>query len=283
MKASGWAIVAAVTAGVAADAALAESASMRGRFGRLEVVQAGSEDILRFGSNTVARPFGGELVDTLSIIGRQRVDDSDVFLVRGSRGADCPARYVAITTRTGAEASVSQPFGTCAEITASENQGGRLSVTMPDAAGAAATYVYDSGEMRALTPTTVAQAGTEAAPSTCRLYGAPGTTPEEGKAMLASFERDFPYELRKQGRAEKATLTYEDLQRLVAGMACLSSWPGADPLVPRTARPLFRSKRFGGDAFAALDAMARAPDTSEPMRVALRSFAARMYFHANRG
>lgn len=266
---------------IAATSAIAAPDALKGKFGTLEVVQAGSEEALSFDDQVIGRPFGAELIDTLEIVGRHQVGGDDVYIVRGGRGGDCPSRYVAVTARRGGPPTVSQPFGTCAAILSSRNRGG-LTVTMPDRAGTPVTYAYAGGEMRPNLPVTAGPVAT-AVPQTCRLYGQAGTSPQEGAALIASFERGYPRALRRGGRVDKAGLTREQLQEMVIGMACLATWPGADPLVPETARPLFRNRRYGGDAFAMLDAVARAPDTAEPLRAAVRAFAAKMYYQASIG
>ena len=79
----------------------------------LTVVNAGSDQALRLGETTLSRPFGAQLVDRLTVVGRHALPGSrTLWLVRGDGGAECPARYVVVGTAPGEAPTVGTPFGT---------------------------------------------------------------------------------------------------------------------------------------------------------------------------
>lgn len=252
----------------------------KGRYGTLASTVAGSEVALTFEGATLGRPFGAELVDSITVMAPYRVGERDIYLVRGRRGEECPARYVAVSVdKQGATPVLSSPFGSCNAITAATVVPGVLRITAPDANGAPVTYFVDGDSVREAGIVKPAPAAI-ATGAACRLYRRPqaGATAGEANALLASFRADYPAELRKRRSVEKAALAPAQLQDLVTGLACLSTWPGADPLVADTARPLFASKRYGAQAFAMLDAVGHSRAASEPLRAASRAFASQMYF-----
>lgn len=109
-----------------------------------------------------------------------------------------------------------------------------------------------------------------------RLRGTPAYG--ESDARLAEFDRAYPREWRRRGGIKDVEFTPAELRRAVTGLACLSTWPGADPLVPDAAAALFASRRHGTAAFEQLDGIARGGVVDPNLRAAARAFHAQMRY-----
>ena len=244
----------------------------------LAVVPQGNEQALQYGPTILPRPFGGELVDTLSVIGRYQVGRDTLFLVRGSGGASCPSRYVVVAPSRGSTPLITSPFGTCA-LAEGRVVGGRLIVAMnADAVGGPAIrYAYVGGQMR---PLDAPPPQGNAADTTCRSYRQAGPAGQD--AMLAEFDRTFPDQFRHTSEIKKVAIAPDDLRRLVTGLACFSTWPGADKIVPQAATPLFASKRYGDASFAALETVSQTPGIDAGVVAAVRQFGAEMRYYVGR-
>jgi hypothetical protein len=243
----------------------------------LAVVPQGGEQALQYGPTILPRPFGGELVDTLSIIGRYQVGRDTLFLVRGSGGASCPSRYVVVAPSRGGTPLVTSPFGSCALATGKVVRG-QLIVAMDAniAGGPAIRYTYAGGQMRPLdAPPPQATADT-----TCRSYDSAGPAGQD--TMLAEFDRTFPDQFRHGSQLKKVSIAPDELRRLVTGLACFSTWPGADKIVPHAATPLFASKRYGDASFAALETVSQTPGVDAGVVAAVRQFGAEMRYYVGR-
>ncbi|MBA2934182.1 hypothetical protein HZF05_08720 [Sphingomonas sp. CGMCC 1.13654] len=243
----------------------------------LAVVPQGNEPALQYGPTILPRPFGGELVDTLSIIGRYQTGRDTLFLVRGSGGASCPSRYVVVAPSRGGTPLVTAPFGTCALADAKVVRGQLIVAMNADAVGGPAIrYAYIGGQMRPLdAPPPQATADT-----TCRSYESAGAVGQD--AMLAEFDRTFPDEFRHASELKKVAIAPDDLRRLVTGLACFSTWPGAEKMVPEAATPLFASKRYGDASFAALETVSQTPGVDAGVVAAVRQFGAEMRYYVGR-
>lgn len=244
----------------------------------LAVVPQGGEQALQYGPTILPRPFGGELVDTLSIIGRYQVGRDTLFLVRGSGGADCPSRYVVVAPSRGGTPLITSPFGTCALATGKVVRG-QLIVAMNAsvAGGPAIRYAYVGGQIR---PLDAPPPQAAAADTTCRSYDQAGPAGQD--AMLAEFDRTFPDQFRRGSELKKIAIAPDDLRRLVTGLACFSTWPGADKIVPKAATPLFASKRYGDASFAALETVSQTPGVDAGVVAAVRQFGAEMRYYVGR-
>ena len=245
----------------------------------LAVVPQGGEQALQYGPTILPRPFGGELVDTLSIIGRYQAGRDTLFLVRGSGGASCPSRYVVVAPSRGGTPLITSPFGTCA-LAAGRVVRGQLIVAMNAnvAGGPAIRYAYVGGQMR---PLDAPPPQTAAADTTCRSYDQAGPVGQD--AMLAEFDRTFPDQFRHGSQLKKVAIAPDDLRRLVTGLACFSTWPGADRIVPKAATPLFASKRYGDASFAALETISQTPGVDAGGVAAVRQVGAEMCYYGGRG
>jgi len=270
-------LLAAATLAVTAAGARSPRASQPLR-PTLAVVPQGNEPALQYGPTILPRPFGGELVDTLSIIGRYQIGRDTLFLVRGSGGASCPSRYVVVAPSRGGTPLITSPFGTCALATARVT-GGRLIVAMDAdiAGGPAIRYGYIGSQMR---PLDAPPPQAAAADTTCRSYDQAGAVGQD--AMLAEFDRTFPDQFRHTSELKKVAIAPGDLRRLVTGLACFSTWPGADKIVPQAATPLFASKRYGDASFAALETVSQTPGVDAGVVAAARQFGAEMRYYVGR-
>jgi hypothetical protein len=246
---------------------------------RAQVVNAGSEQALRIGTVTISRPFGGTLVDGLSVVGGYRLGRERLWLVRGDGGPACPQRYVVVTRRSAEEIVTSTPFGTCGTAGKPRIVGGALVVPFAaPAGGAPIRYAYGGGEVRAME----APAAVRVAATTPRCT--PGTQVSAGEqgAAVAAFEEGFPAAYGDERRLRRMELPASELRQLVTGLACLASWPAAQEVVPDRAVPLFASKRLGPQAFAMLDVIARDRASSPHLTAMVRSFAAEMRYRVDR-
>jgi len=104
------------------------------------------------------------------------------------------------------------------------------------------------------------------------------TDPATRASVLADFKRNYPQQYRSTDALDHAEIAPAQLHVLVAALACLSTWPGADRLVSETALPLFRSHRYGHAAFAALEAVGRDPATDVNLAAALKTFGSDMRY-----
>ncbi len=247
---------------------------------RAQIVNAGSEQAVRIGAVTVSRPFGGTLVDGLSVAGAYRIGRERLWLVQGDGGPACPRRYVVIARRSAEELVTSTPFGTCGTAGRARVAGGGLVIPFAGGSGTPVRYGYRGGEVRLLDPARVARAAPAAASPRCT----PGAqvSPGEQAAALAEFEDGFPAAYGKERELRRMTLSPPELRQLVTGLACLASWPAAQEVVPDRAVPLFASKRLGAQAFAMLDVVARDRATSPHLAAMARSFAAEMRYRVDR-
>lgn len=240
---------------------------------RAQVVNAGSEQALRIGTVTVSRPFGGTLVDGLAVVGAYRIGRERLWLVRGDGGPQCPARYVVVARRSAEELVTSTPFGTCAAAGRPRVADGALIVPI-----AGARYAYRNGDVRVLGEPRAARDVTVA--PRC----VPGAQVPAGEqaATLAAFEDGFPSSYGHARALKRLDMTPAELRDLLTGLACLSSWPAAQEVVPDRATALFADKRWGPRAFAMLDVIAEDRTTSPHLVALTRSFAAEMRYRVDR-
>lgn len=253
------------------------------------IVSAGSEEALRWGKTLITRPFGAELVDRLAIADTDRQRDRTFVLLRGDVGGPCPSRYVLVTREGGGDPRVSDSFGTCSRDARLRLVRSTPEVSMPATAmgGPAVRYRYDDGRIALIDAQPAAMAGTGAAagygpraPADCRV--ASRTDPVTQQSVIADFERTYPAQYRRLGQLKRTEIAPDELRNTVVGLACLATWPGAEEVVPRTATPLFASKRHGPAAFAALDAVAQDPRADANLRASVRAFSAEMLFRVDR-
>lgn len=253
---------------------------------RAIVVSAGTEQAIKVGKTVVSRPFGAVLVDGLQVVGSYGTKALRYHLIRGVAAGECPARFVVTVERPGEAPITTDPFGTCATTASARIRRGTLEVSMPSAVAGApvARFAYQDGAMRPLPATAatlVAAPGTApTAKSGCR--AAAHVDAETQAAALDDFEESYPLAYRRESSLKKTAISPAELRELVTGMACLSTWPGAETLVPDRATPLFRSRRYGAAAFSALDRVARDPGTDANLQAAVRTFSAEMLYRANR-
>ena len=258
--------------------------------GGIAVVTSGSEQSLKVGQTIVSRPFGAQLVDRISVVGSYRSGKSAYHLVRGEAGGDCRYRYVVVTREADGNPAASEPFGTCSSGARGEVGRNGFSVAMPATAagGPLVRFRYDGGAMRligarpsAAATSSAGEAGYGArAASTC---AAPTSAdPATQVSVVADFQRDYPVSYRKISTLKKTEIAPEELRATVTGLACLARWPGAQDVVPEAATPLFASKRYGADAFAALDTVAKDPLSDVNLRAAVRAFNAEMIYRVDR-
>ena len=253
---------------------------------RATVVSAGNEQAIKVGKTVVSRPFGAVLVDNLQVVGSYGSRALRYHLIRGVAAGECPARFVVTVERPGEAPVTTDPFGTCAATATARLRRGTLEVSMPATVAGApmARFAYRDGAMRPLADTAATLAAASgAAPSAesgCR--AAAHVDAETQAAALADFDESYPLAYRRESSLKKTDIAPEELRELVTGMACLSTWPGAETLVPDHATPLFRSRRYGAAAFSALERIARDPATDANLQAAVRTFSAEMLYRANR-
>lgn len=251
------------------------------------VVSAGSEEALRWGKTLVTRPFGAELVDRLVIADTERQRDRSYVLLRGDVGGACPARYVLVTRENDSGPRISDTFGTCSPDARLRLVRGVPEVSMPATAigGPAVRFRYDDGRIALIDARPVAAEGMVAgyaprAPADCRVAGRTDAATQQ--SIIADFERTYPAAYRRMSHLKRTEIAPDELRDTVVGLACLATWPGAEEVVPRTATPLFASKRHGPAAFAALDAVAQDPRSDANLRASVRAFSAEMLFRVDR-
>jgi hypothetical protein len=243
----------------------------------LTIIPSGGEQALQYGDRVLPRPFGGELIDTLSVAGRFRIGKGSYYLVRGSGGSDCPSRYVVVAPSHGGSPSVTAPFGTCALASAGVS-GGVLTVAMASslAGGPPVRFAYIGGQMRPLDPMPAPAAETVA-------WGCgPMGDAQPVATLSADFDRSFPEDYRHVSRIAKMSIPPQELKRLVTGLACFATRPGAEKMVPEAAAALFASKQYGAASFAALDSVSHTPGVEADVVAAVRSFGAEMRYYVTR-
>ena len=255
---------------------------------KLTVISAGSEQALAAGKTVLSRPFGAQLVDRLAVVGSYPAGPTTYHLVRGDAAGACPSRFVVVATRAGTAPAISEPFGTCAGTARATARRGGFTVTMPATAAGGPTvrFAWQDGRMRLIDARPAGQ-GNGGAPgfgtrqaSTCT---APTSAdPAQQAAVLADFEDSYPDEFRRAATLRKIDIAPQELREMVAGLACLSRWPGAESAVPEAATPLFASKRHGPAAFEAIDQIARDPLSDVNLRAAVRAFGAEMLYRVDR-
>lgn len=267
--------------------ATAASAPVSAQVRDASVVSAGSEDALRWGKTLMTRPFGAELVDRLVIADTERQRDRAFVLLRGDVGGPCPARYVLVTREDDSGSRVSDTFGTCSPDAKLRLVRGVPEVSMPATAvgGPSVRYRYGDGRIALVDARPAAGEGMVAgygprAPADCRIAGRTDAATQQ--SIIADFERTYPASYRKMSQLKRTEIAPDELRNTVVGLACLATWPGAEEVVPRTATPLFASKRHGASAFAALDSVAQDPRSDANLRASVRAFSAEMLFRVDR-
>jgi len=243
----------------------------------LTVVTAGNEQGLKYGGTLLSRPFGAQLVDTIRIVGTYGSARERFYLVEGSAGANCPARYLIVTARPGQPPALSAPFGTCGIGATVRPSGGGLMITV--APGPTdrlpIRYLFGRAGLRQLD--LPSHSLTIAA-------GAPGLHCPAPHGTIATdfaateFDRVLPVYYRSSGNLRHAEIAPDTLRAMVASLACLSSIDGEDPTVAKAAVALFASKRYGDASFAALDQVASMPGSDPQMRASARAFSATMHY-----
>lgn len=262
----------------------------------LTVAQVNGEPVLRYGKDTITRPFGATLVDRLSVVGAYPMPGGRAYLVRGAAAGPCPVHYVVLQPQDGLPRA-SAPFGTCAEGARVRPVRGALRITVPSPAGEPpAVFAYAGGRVSPVvanpgfTQIAMTSGASALAADPIETWAGPGGCASVGRAaaigaserLLTDFDRAYPADWRRQGRIEKVVIEPDQLRRVVTGLACLSTWPAADPAVPMFALPLFASKRHGRAAFELLDGVARDAAVPSDVRAAARSFHAEMRFRVDR-
>ncbi len=247
------------------------------------VVSAGSEQAIKFGKTVISRPFGAELVDHLSVVGSYTVQGAQLHLIRGKAGAECPARYAVIVTRTGQEPLITEAFGTCSTAARAQLRRGVFTVVMPATAagGPLVQFRYANGRMHRPVAALTQGAGkigpaAQAATSACR--SANSIDAAHQAAALDAFERDWPQAYRRTGSLKKVAIGQSEMRRLTTDLACMASWPAGERRVPELATPLFRSKQHRDAAFAALESIQHDADTDANLKAVARSFSAEMRY-----
>jgi hypothetical protein len=253
------------------------------------VISAGSEQALALGKTVISRPFGAQLVDRIAVVGSYRTKTGTFHLIRGEAAGACPARYLVVFAGAGAPVT-GEPFGTCAAAARGAITRSGFLVTMPAtvAGGPPVRFRYESGRMHLLDArpaTGIASAdgavgfGARGA-STCRTP----TSADAGTqaAVIADFDRSYPAEYRKPSLLKRTEIEPDELRATVAGLACLSRWPGAERVVPQAAVPLFASKRYGPIAFRLIETIARDPSSDANLRAAVRAFGTEMIYRVDR-
>lgn len=256
----------------------------------IAVVSAGSEQALALGKIVISRPFGAQLVDRIAVAGSTRTRAGTYHLIRGEAAGECPVRYLVVFQPAAGAPVSSEPFGTCA-ATARDSVGRAgyvVTMAATAAGGPPVRFRYESGRMRLLDARpAVAVASADGrigfaarGASTCRTP----TSADAGTqaAVLADFDRNYPAEYRSSGRVKRAEISPDDLRATVAGLACLSRWPGAERVVPDAALPLFASKRYGPTAFRLVETIARDPASDANLRAAVRAFGSEMTYRVER-
>jgi hypothetical protein len=259
--------------------------------GEATVVTAGSEQAIRIGTTVVPRPFAGELVDRLAVVGTYSAPGEIFYLVRGDTGGACPSRFVVIVARGQGAPRVTEPFGTCSARVRATLVRGQLQVAMAGsrAGGPPVRFGYDAGAMRPLDPVRraaspppgrLAEANASISASGCRPSA--GVDADQQAAIIADFQHSYPEHYRKVSSLNRIDIAPGDLRSLVVGLACLSTLPGAQDIVPSLATPLFASKRHGPAAFDTLETVSHDGLSDVGLRAATRLFNAEMTYRVAR-
>lgn len=272
--------------GLAATAALATPALAARRQPApppaLAVVTSGSEQALKLGDTLLSRPFGAELVDTIAVVGRYGTRAEPLYVVEGTAGATCAARYVVVSARSGQPPVVSAPFGTCVKgIAVRQTVRGIEMQLTPSSSGGASRFAYADGALRPLDAPTIAADGI-AAPQTLRCRNPGDMAGLDGDAFEAQLEETLPAAYRTSGAVRRAEIAPSALHEMVAGLACLATWPGAGDAVHKAATPLFASRRYGTASFATLDRIAGATNSEAALRASARILSAQMRYQLGR-
>lgn len=264
---------------------------------RMVAAQVNGEPVLRYGKDVITRPFGATLVDRLDVVGSYAVTGGRAFLVRGTATGPCPVHYVVVQAQAGLPRP-SAPFGTCADGARARVTRGALRITVPNAAAELppASFAYAGGRVTpVIDPVQQAAlmtSGAAAGPALDAIdaWAGPGGCASVTRAaaigasdeVLANFDRHYPADWRRQGRIERVTLEADELRRVVTGLACLSTWPAADPAIPQAALPIFASRKHGRTAFELLEGVGRDAAVPSDVRAAARAFHAEMRFRVER-
>lgn len=190
---------------------------------------------------------------------------AQIYLVEApSGGPACPMRYVVLTV-TARRGVATPPFGTCSPRARLQAQGGKVVVTMPGCsntgpAGPAETFTLKGKKMVGTGK------ASEAKPASATVSYAPSfhcseiVTQAAADTMLSAFERDYPASLVAPAQVEGVTIPPATLARIVADLSCLASQPGGDLFIPEQAAALFASRRYGAEAFDAVEKLASEGD-----------------------
>jgi hypothetical protein len=249
----------------------------------LTVVTAGNEQGLKYGGTLLSRPFGAQLVDTSRIVGSYGSARERYYLVEGSAGANCPARYLIVTARPGQPPALSAPFGTCGiGATVRPSSSGLMITVAPGPTDRLPTrYSFGRAGLRQLDlPSRGAMVATGAPGLHCPAPHGPIAT--DPAAMAFEFDRVLPADYRSSRGLHRAEIAPDELRAMVAALACFSSVDASDPTVAKAAVPLFASKRYGDASFAALDQVASTPGSDPQMRASARAFSATMRYYVLR-
>jgi hypothetical protein len=249
----------------------------------LVVVTSGSEQALKLGETTLSRPFGAQLVDSLTIVGRYGSPIERFYLIEGAAGAACPARYVVVSAKRRQPPLVSSPLGGCGRNAQARLAGAGLMVTVspgPDGMGAA-RYQYERGAVRSLdAPSPLANA--QPAAPRFRCHNPSDLAALDGNVLEAELDRTLPADYRASRGLKRAEIDPRDLHQMVAGLACLATMPGGVNRISDAATPLFASRRYGDAAFASLDRLAGASNSDVGLRASARLFSAEMKYRVRR-
>lgn len=266
---------------VALTIAVSPAIAQRRAAPAMTVATVNGESVLRYRDQTLARPFGATLVDRLDVAGAYSIGRNRAFLIRGTATGACPVQYVVVEF-VGGSPRTSAPFGTCADGARARATRAGLQITLPGG-----SFAYRGGSVTALTPAPMAGPALAVADSSAPWAGPGGCamadrTDASPDVLLADFERGYPADWRRPGRLNRLEFDSAELERVVIGLACLSTWPAAEPSVPKAATPLFASKKHGRRAFDLLETIARDANAPQDLRVAARVFHAEMRFRVER-
>ncbi|QJU59886.1 hypothetical protein HL653_20975 [Sphingomonas sp. AP4-R1] len=249
----------------------------------LTVVTSGSEQALKLGETLLSRPFGADLIDSMTVIGRYGTAAEPLYVVEGTAGATCAARYVVVAARAGQPPVLSAPFGTCAKgISVRQGLHGLEMQLIPGTGTEPTLYAYANGAVRPL-DARAEVADRIAPPQTLRCRNPGDMAGLDGDAFDAQLGETLPTAYRTDRAVRRAEIAPAALHEMVAGLACLAAWPGAGNAVFKAATPLFASKRYGTASFATLDRIAGATNSEAALRASARTLSAQMrYFVGKR-
>jgi hypothetical protein len=247
----------------------------------LTVVTSGSEQALKLGDTVLSRPFGANLVDSMAVVGSYGTAAERYYLVEGTAGATCAARYVVVAAKPGQPPIVSEPFGNCTKGISARPTARGLEMMLTAGGTGASRFAYVNGAIRPLDlpPDAIDDI---AAPQTVRCRNPGAMAGLDGAAFELELERTLPIAYRRASAVRRADIAADSLHEMVAGLACLSSWPGAGKMVFKAATPLFASKRYGAASFATLDRIAGATNSESALRASARNLSAQMRYFVGR-